>query len=433
MKTKAKKILALIILEIMVLTIVPITKVLAEADDKPIFAISKNIIMKRDETSTLDVSVNEKLEFTHFIAEFDYDGDAIEITGINKGRILPDNAVLDINYGTDDKIIGFEINCSEKMSIDSGNIATINVKTKDNANLGKYEIAWDYTELLKDDNEKINITPQPGSIIITEMDNSNDKPEFYMIYNNEMFPGGEQTIELKADDKMEINYIGANFLYDDNMNILEVTKGNGLPEDTQIIPSYNEGGKIDGFSISSDTVINLNKNDTLANIKVKALENTENEKTTFSIDTNWLIQGNWKAANVKNITAEIEIEPKVTPPSIEKAYIIIKRNELFVGEKEQVQVVVEPENAANFIEKIEYSSSDPTIATVDENGIIKAINPGKVKINAIINDQFTSEVEVTVTNPDIPNTGDMPITLFISMMAISLVGIISITIVNRKN
>ena len=198
------------------------------------------------------------------------------------------------------------------------------------------------------------------------------------------------------------------------------------------IQFYNQKGKIDGFSISSDTVIDLNQNDTLANIKVKALENTENEKTTFSIDTNWLIQDNWKAANVKKITAEIEIEPKVTPPSIEKAHIIIKRNELFVGEKEQVQVVVEPEDAANLIEKIEYSSSDPTIATVDEKGIIRAITAGKVRIKAVINDQFVSEVEVTVTNPDIPNTGDMPINLFISMMAISLVGIISIIIVNKK-
>ena len=70
---------------------------------------------------------------------------------------------------------------------------------------------------------------------------------------------------------------------------------------------------------------------------------------------------------------------------------------------------------------------------MDEKGIIRARTAGKVRIKAVINDQFVSEVEVTVTNPDIPNTGDMPITLFISMMAISLVGIISIIIVNRKN
>ena len=294
MKTKTRKILAVIILAIMVLTIVPITNVLAETDPKPEFAMAHNRIMKRDENSTLNATVNEKLEFTHFIAEFDYDGDAIEITGIDKGENLPNNAKLEPKH-TGEKITGFEIisDDSEPIEINQGILLKINVKAKNNANLGKYEINWSEAQLLSDDNEKINITTQPGSIIITEMDDSNDKPEFNMIYNQKMYPGEEQTISVKADDKMEINYIVANFLYDDNMNILEVTKGNGLPEDTQIIPSYNEGGKIDGFSISSDTAINLNKNDTLANIKVKALENTENEKTTFSIDTNWLIQGNW--------------------------------------------------------------------------------------------------------------------------------------------
>ena len=96
-----------------------------------------------------------------------------------------------------------------------------------------------------------------------------------------------------------------------------------------------------------------------------------------------------------------------------------------------MQVVVEPEDAANLIEKIEYSSSDPTIATVNEKGIIKAINPGKVRINAIINEKFVSEVEITVTNPDVPNTGDSSITLFISIMLISLAGIVWLTIIKR--
>ena len=108
MKTKVKKIMALIILAIMVLTIVPITNVLAETDPKPEFTMAHNLIMKRDETSTLDVSVNEKLEFTHFIAEFDYDGDAMEITGIDKGENLPNNAKLEPKH-TGEKITGFEI------------------------------------------------------------------------------------------------------------------------------------------------------------------------------------------------------------------------------------------------------------------------------------------------------------------------------------
>ena len=63
MSKKTRKNLAIIILTIMVLTMTPITKVLADTDVKPRFNISQNIIMKRDQTSTLDVTVNEKLEF----------------------------------------------------------------------------------------------------------------------------------------------------------------------------------------------------------------------------------------------------------------------------------------------------------------------------------------------------------------------------------
>ena len=82
MKTKTRKILALIILAIMVLTIVPVTSVLAEADPKPEFAMAHNRIMKRDETSTLDVTVNEKLEFNRFEANLGYNDQTIEIIGI---------------------------------------------------------------------------------------------------------------------------------------------------------------------------------------------------------------------------------------------------------------------------------------------------------------------------------------------------------------
>ena len=61
--------------------------------------------MKRDETSTLEVTVNEKLEFTSFRAEFDYDDNGFEITSIDKGEILPDTTELFVIKNDQDKII----------------------------------------------------------------------------------------------------------------------------------------------------------------------------------------------------------------------------------------------------------------------------------------------------------------------------------------
>lgn len=435
MKKKVKKIMALIILAIMVLTLVPITNVLAETDPKPEFVMVHNLVMKRNEDSTLDVTVNEKLKFTNFQANLDYDEDAIEITGIEGGEILPNNAEIQ-STSTGNKITGFEITSTngEPIEINAGLIMKINVKTKDDAKLGKYEIAWNRAELLSDDSKIINITTIPGSIIVTDEGTDIEKAEFDMICNEKMYPGEEQTISVTSDDKMKIHYIQALFLYDENIEIVDVENGKDLPKDTEISVIRNSTlGPIVGFSIQSDNVININPNCELARITIKTDITATPEKAEFAIDWNYILNQDWKEVFADDTIANIEITPQVTIPTIENAYIRIDENELMVGEEEQVQIVVEPEEAANLIDKIEYSSSDPDIATVNEKGIIRAITAGKVRIKAVINNQFVSEAEITVTNPDIPNTGDMSITLFISMMAISLVGIISITIVNKKN
>ena len=70
MKKTTRKILALIILATMVLMMIPITDVFAE-EPKPEFTMAHNLIMKRDQDTTLNVTVNEKLEFVSFRAILD--------------------------------------------------------------------------------------------------------------------------------------------------------------------------------------------------------------------------------------------------------------------------------------------------------------------------------------------------------------------------
>ncbi len=506
MKNKTKKILAVIILATMVLTIIPITSVFAETDVKPRFNISQNIIMKRDETSTLDVTVSEKLEFTSFIAEFDYDADAIEITGITKGEILPNGARLIPKYGANDEINGFAIDGAEKMSVDSGNIATINVKIKNNAEPDKYPIAWVRANLLNDDNEEVKITTDPGSIIIAGEGTNDEKPEFSMVYNNKMYPGEEQNISVKADNKMRIHYISAELAYDDSIKIVGITKGADVPENINIIPFYDKiiSNKIIGFSMQSDDVINIDPNFELANIQIKASENDTQGKGEFQIDWNNILNQDWNEVIAENTTANIEIIPQVTTelkgikftdsrieisrgtefkmqykltpenisplPKIEwitankdvatvdsngvvtavgvgettitakvgeftataqiivtekptiKPIIEIRRNKLVVGETEQIDVKIEPEEMAQNAE-ITYSSSDEKIATVDDKGIIRAITAGKVRINVYIDGNLEKTFDIEVTESTVPKTGDTQIELFAGMMIISVIGI----------
>ena len=71
-----------------------------------------------------------------------------------------------------------------------------------------------------------------------------------------------------------------------------------------------------------------------------------------------------------------------------------------------------------------FTSSDPTIATVDENGVIKGIAEGTVTITVTANGEFTDTIEVTVTPKDM-----MPMIIGISIGAGALVLIAGVAIV----
>lgn len=109
-----------------------------------------------------------------------------------------------------------------------------------------------------------------------------------------------------------------------------------------------------------------------------------------------------------------------------------------------------------------YASSDETIATVDENGVITGVKPGKATITVTVNDEFTQEVEIEVvektvevpeepatpetpaTDPDdettnngetsvLPDTGDIAIGVFVVLMVASLTGIVLVVRKQHKN
>ena len=80
-----------------------------------------------------------------------------------------------------------------------------------------------------------------------------------------------------------------------------------------------------------------------------------------------------------------------------------------------------------------FVSSDESIATVDENGKVTAIAPGEVTITAIDENGIKSQITVKITEADVeeenkkvdsPKTGDINIALYVSLMIISLLGII---------
>ena len=162
--------------------------------------------------------------------------------------------------------------------------------------------------------------------------------------------------------------------------------------------------------------------------KVSAIELSESEKTVFVCDT-FTITATVKPEDAFNrtvtwsssdpsiatvdengtvtaiakgeaiITAEsadgVKAECKVT---VEKKVAAIELSEsektVFVGDTFTITATVKPEDAFN--RTVTWSSSDPSIATVDENGTVTAIAKGEAIITAESADGVKAECKVTV-------------------------------------
>lgn len=72
------------------------------------------------------------------------------------------------------------------------------------------------------------------------------------------------------------------------------------------------------------------------------------------------------------------------------------RNSLILNDTARFQAIITPDKAFN--KNVKWESSDPSVATVDENGLAKAIKEGKTTIKVITEDGgFTDEMEISVT------------------------------------
>ena len=94
---------------------------------------------------------------------------------------------------------------------------------------------------------------------------------------------------------------------------------------------------------------------------------------------------------------EPEPEPEPTPePTPEPVEVVISLDQisfsLYVGETKQVTATVEPQGTP-----VMWSSSNPAVATVDANGVVTAVAPGKIDVYAVTG---SAQAFCTVTVPE---------------------------------
>lgn len=92
----------------------------------------------------------------------------------------------------------------------------------------------------------------------------------------------------------------------------------------------------------------------------------------------------------------------VTGVSLNKTSIDLK-----VGDDFQLLASVLPEDATD--KRVTWDSDDESVATVDDNGLVKAVKVGKAKISVFTQDgEFTKVCEVTVGATSVPDPGPDP-------------------------
>ena len=93
-------------------------------------------------------------------------------------------------------------------------------------------------------------------------------------------------------------------------------------------------------------------------------------------------------------------ETRAIPKLVRASAIELSESEktVFVGDTFTITATVKPEDAFN--RTVTWSSSDPSIATVDENGTVTAIAKGEAIITAESADGVTAECKVTVEKKD---------------------------------
>ena len=237
-----------------------------------------------------------------------------------------------------------------------------------------------------------------------------------------------------------------------NPNIIEVDengKVTGLKEGTAKITGTLKNGKTVTVDVTVEIIpltdIEVKVSDTILKGKSESiivnpipensteLENVEyvsSDDEIASVDENGVITGHKEGKviitiTVGDITKEVEIN--IMEVHAESIIANAPSKELEVGQTTQVDVLVNPTTTTDEL-TYTYSSSDNSIATVDEQGIIKGLKVGKVTITVTASNGMKSSFEITIKKaakkPTVnPSTS---VSSFIPYLVLSIVSLLLI-------
>ena len=187
-------------------------------------------------------------------------------------------------------------------------------------------------------------------------------------------------LEIVNDDVFEIKPFAVSVTLDKNSLELKVGEEDTLV--ATVVPS--QASQIVTWTSSDESVATVDEN---------------GKVTAVGVGTAIITA---KTDNGLTTTCEVTVKPVVIP--VEGVTLDKTELALTEGETGALTATVNPDNASN--KKVTWTSSDPTIASVDENGNVTAHKAGTVTITATTEDgSKTASCTVTVNPAVIPVTG----------------------------
>ena len=241
------------------------------------------------------------------------------------------------------------------------------------------------------DSKQVSAIIEPENATNRELVWTSSNPSVATVDNNGVVKGvspGTTTITVKTKDGTVVSEIIVTILAptptplvieslkfpQDNISI---KKGDELGLVVEVIPSELASSKLTWTS-SDPSIVSVDENGVIKGLK-------EGTATITVTSPN----GKTAIVKVTVVTDEVKVDKIILTPS---------SLSLNVGDSKQVSAKIEPENATN--RELVWTSSNPSVATVDDKGVIKGVNPGTTTIIVKTKDgTVVEEITVTVLAP----------------------------------
>lgn len=208
----------------------------------------------------------------------------------------------------------------------------------------------------------------------------------------EVHPGDEVTVAVSVTPEGTVGAWEATVGYDNSkLEVVGDLEGDGITAN----PAYTENSV---FATWSDTKP-IKETREIFTVTFKVKEDAELGDAGIDMQAGWIydeIADELLPENVTSHTTPVTITEKPSEPvPVTGVSVSPESAEIFMGAATQLTAAVEPENAD--IKDVSWSSSDESIATVDENGLVTGIKAGNADITATTRDGGkTAKAAITV-------------------------------------